>query len=89
MGYFSSGVSSSSMSIKVGNISASVTIIDSKQLENFPVKTVDEALRSIAGVDVWGSELAEQGFRSVTLRGVGGGNKQQRTLILLNGVPHE
>ncbi len=80
-------VSASRREMAVSDIPASVTIIDSKQLEDYPVKTVDDALRSIAGIDVWGSDLADQGFRSVTLRGVGGGNKQQRTLILLDGVP--
>ncbi len=71
----------------VSDIPASVTIIDSKQLEGNPVKTIDDVLRSVAGVDVWGSDLADQGFRSVTIRGVGGGNKQQRTLVLLDGIP--
>lgn len=80
-------VSASRKTTSLNDTPASITIIDAKQLEHYPVKTVDDALRSIAGVDVWGSSIADQGFRSVTLRGVGGGVKQQRALILLDGVP--
>lgn len=66
---------------------ASVTIIDSKELEQSALKTVDDVLRSVAGVDIWGSNFDPLGQRAVTVRGVGGGSSQERTLILIDGVP--
>jgi iron complex outermembrane receptor protein len=66
---------------------ASVTVIDAEELEKSALKSVDDVLRSVAGVDVWGSNLDPLGHRAVTVRGVGGGSSQERTLILVNGVP--
>lgn len=66
---------------------ASVTIINAEELEQSSLKTVDDVLRSVAGVDIWGSNLDPLGQRAVTVRGVGGGSSQERTLILVDGVP--
>ena len=71
----------------VQNVPASVTVIDAEDLRMSPLSTVDDVLRSVAGVDVWGNNQGSLGQRAVTVRGVGGGSDQERTLILVNGIP--
>jgi len=66
---------------------ASVTVIGPKVLAASPAKTVDDVLRSQAGLDFWGNDLASGGFSAVTMRGTGGSNDQGRTLILVDGLP--
>lgn len=64
-----------------------VTVVGPKELAALPAQTVDDVLRSQAGLDFWGSDIAYGGFRSVTMRGTGGSNDQGRTLILVDGLP--
>jgi iron complex outermembrane recepter protein len=71
----------------VEDVPASVTIIDAEELRKSPLRNVDDVLRSVAGVDVWGNNVDPLGHRAVTVRGIGGGSSQERTLILINGIP--
>lgn len=80
-------VTASRRDIPLEDAPASVTIIDAATLEKFPLKTADDVLREVAGVDVWGSNFDPLGHRAVSIRGVGGGSSQERTLILIDGVP--
>jgi len=80
-------VTASRRDIPIEDAPASVTIIDAATLQKFPLKTVDDVLREVAGVDVWGSNFDPLGHRAVTIRGVGGGSSQERTLILIDGIP--
>ena len=80
-------VSASRRATPLKDAPASITVIDSSTIDDAPVVTPEGMLRQVAGVDTWGNELAESGFRAVTLRGLGGRTGQQRTLILLDGIP--
>jgi len=70
----------------VEDVPASVTVIDAEALRRSPLRNVDDVLRSVAGVDVWGNNVDPLGHRAVTVRGIGGGSSQERTLILINGI---
>jgi len=62
-----------------------VTVIDRQQLEDSPVKTVDEFLARLPGVAFKRTLIAECGpGREITLQGV---PDQKRTLILVDGIP--
>ena len=72
---------------KLSDTQSFVTVIGLEQIEASPATSVDDLLRTQAGIDFWGSDIAYGGFRSVTLRGMGGSNDQGRTLILVDGLP--
>ena len=72
---------------RLDNAQSFVTVIGPKDIAASPAQSVDDLLRSQAGLDFWGSDIAYGGFRSVTLRGMGGSNDQGRTLILVDGLP--
>lgn len=62
-----------------------VTVIDRQELQDSPVRTVDEFLARLPGVSFKRTLVAECGpGREITLQGV---PEQKRTLILLDGVP--
>jgi outer membrane receptor protein involved in Fe transport len=69
------------------HMTSSVTVIGPKELAASPSLAIDDVLRSVAGLDFWGSDIAYGGFRSINMRGTGGGNDQGRTLILVDGLP--
>jgi outer membrane receptor for ferrienterochelin and colicin len=80
-------VTTTRMPEKLSNMQSYVTVIGPKELAASPTQSIDDVLRSQAGLDFWGSDIAYGGFRSVTLRGMGGSNDQGRTLILVDGLP--
>ena len=69
------------------HMTSSVTVIGPQELADSPSLAIDDVLRSVAGLDFWGSDIAYGGFRSINMRGTGGGNDQGRTLILVDGLP--
>ncbi len=72
---------------KLRDMEVSVTVIGPEELAASPAQTVDDVLRSQAGLDFWGSDLAYGGFRAVAMRCICGCNVQGRTLILVDGLP--
>lgn len=73
--------------VSAGNIHSSVTVIGPEELALSAAKNVDDVLRSHAGLNFWGSDIAYGGFRAATMRGLGGSNNQGRSLILVDGMP--
>lgn len=63
---------------------ASVTVITKEDLKKYSIETIDEALKHEAGLFVRRNTGMSDANVGVTMRGLNG---QERTLILLNGMP--
>jgi len=70
------------------NVISSITTIDSKQLENKPVTSFDQALAGkVPGVNISQSNGAPGGGLSVTVRGTGSITGGTDPLYVIDGVP--
>lgn len=67
----------------VYSVPASISIVGKNKIDNSPVMFTDEALRSVPGLYIKRSKMADQ-TTSVTLRGFSG---DSRTLVLIDGFP--
>jgi len=70
----------------LGDVPASVSIITKEKIENTPSKTVDDLLRTEAGIDVIRPYGETSKSQSISLRGIYGA-RSSRILILLDGIP--
>lgn len=68
-----------------GEVPVSVTLVDREALESAPSRTLDDALRTIPGLNLplGNSNLIQPTTNNVSMRGLGG----SRVLVLLDGVP--
>ena len=69
---------------RIGNAPASVDVITREDLKEKNIKTVDEALRYVAGTYVKRGKGLMDILTSVCLRGFPG---QEKTLVLVDGIP--
>ena len=67
------------------DIPVSVTLVPQEVLEQSPTRTLDDALRTVVGLNLplGNSNLIQPTTNNVSMRGLGG----DRALVLLDGVP--
>jgi outer membrane cobalamin receptor len=68
----------------LGNVPGSVEVIDEKEVKAANAKTVDELLKTVAGVDLQGSGVPGSAVR-LNLRGLTTGYQAQNALVLVDG----
>ncbi|MDP7422732.1 MAG: TonB-dependent receptor plug domain-containing protein, partial [bacterium] len=69
---------------KVSEASAVMTVITAEDIKKMGVRTLDDVLRTVAGVDIIETYY---GYSSVTFRGVLQTHYNNKSLLLLNGHP--
>lgn len=82
-------VSATRTSLSVGEAPASVEVVTSSQFEMSASETTDDALRQVAGFDLFrrsSSRFANPTTQGVSLRGVGSSGAS-RAAVLVDGVP--
>jgi len=67
------------------DIPVSVSVVTEEQLEQSPTRTLDDALRTVVGLNLplGNSDIIQPTTNNVSMRGLGG----NRALVLLDGVP--
>jgi outer membrane receptor protein involved in Fe transport len=75
---------------KLGDSPADLTVLTREDLQHFPAAAVDEALKQVPSFSLFrrtSSLVSHPTTQGVSLRGVGASGAS-RTLVLLDGVPH-
>ena len=75
---------------KKSNLTAAITTVDTKDLENRPVKSVTEMLSaSVPGLNITTNSGAPDAISGLNIRGFTGFNANGAPLVLVDGVPQD
>ena len=66
------------------DIPASTSIVTKEEINNSAGLAIEDALKAVPGVDLWGSSMAYKCAHGLTLRGT---ETMGRTLVLIDGMP--
>jgi iron complex outermembrane receptor protein len=69
---------------EIDNVPASVSVITREEMKKYHIQTIDEALKYEAGIYFKRKKGLSDSLPSIEMRGLPG---QERTLVLLNGLP--